>query len=156
MIRAVYLDATPLSLISQRKKKNPNVTECYLWVSELLRQNVRVYIPEITDFEVRRELVRAKKQAGIERLNEWQFTCKLIPITSQAMLRASVLWADARNRGVPTAEDCALDADVIFAAQVLESAAANGYAQGEYLVATENVRHISRYVDSAVWQEIAL
>ncbi len=106
------------------------------------------------DYEIRRELMRAKKQTGIERLNRLQFTCNILPITSQAMLRATKLWADARNRGIPTAEDCALDADVIFATQVLESAESNGYSKGEYLVATENVRHISSYVDCALWHEI--
>jgi len=154
MIRAIYLDSTPLSLIAQRKNKNPNVMQCQLWLEGLLLHNIAVYIAEIVDYEVRRELVRAKKQTGIERLNEWQFNCELIPITSQAMLRASELWADARNRGVPTAEDCALDADVIFAAQVLGSAAENGHAKGEYIVATANVRHISRYVDCTEWRNI--
>ena len=154
MIRAIYLDATPLSLVTQRKKKNPLIEAAHNWLEELIRQDIDVYIPEIIDYAIRRELVRAKKQTGIERLDEWQTACELIPITSQVMLRASELWADARNRGVPTAEDCALDADVIFAAQVLECAGENGYGKGEFVVATSNVRHISRYVDCAEWQNI--
>jgi len=156
MIRAIFLDASPLSLLTQRRNKSPEVTTCNLWFENLALYNVRVYLPEITDYEVRRELLRAKKQKSVERLETMHNRCRFVPITSQVMLRATELWADARNRGIPTAEDCALDADVIFAAQVLESAAENGYAKGEYIVATANVRHISRYVDCAEWRNVTV
>ena len=68
-----------------------------------------------------------------------------------AMREAAAIWADARARGVPTAEDEALDGDVILAAQ------ARGFAglTDTLTVATENVDHLSRYVkDARRWQEI--
>ncbi len=55
------------------------------------------------------------------------------------MLKAAELWALARNRGTPTADPKALDADVILAAQTLQI---NGS------VATENVEHLSLFVDA--------
>ena len=66
------------------------------------------------------------------------------------MLKAAELWADARNRGVSTADAKALDGDVILAAQALTS----GLPHSEIVVASVNVRHISRYVASDVWQNI--
>lgn len=61
------------------------------------------------------------------------------------MLRAADLWAQARRNGLPTADPKALDCDVILAAQAL---AVNG------MVATENVGHLSRFVNAKSWREI--
>ena len=61
------------------------------------------------------------------------------------MLKAAELWAQARNQGRPTADMKALDCDVILAAQAL---AVNG------IVATENVGHLSLFVEAKDWREI--
>ena len=58
-------------------------------------------------------------------------------------------WADVRRRGQPTADSKALDADVILAAQARRMTAA------EVVVATTNVRHLSRLVDAKLWQDVA-
>ena len=64
------------------------------------------------------------------------------------MRQAAAFWAEARQRGRPTAEDKALDGDVILAAQVVTMESGHG------IVATTNVGHLSRYVQAAVWREI--
>jgi len=61
------------------------------------------------------------------------------------MRRAAELWAQARNRGTPTAPPEALDADVILAAQAERAGA---------IVATENVGHLARYVTARHWRDI--
>ena len=92
-------------------------------------------IPEIADYEVRRELLRANKTRSLDRLNALKSALGYLPITTQVMLRAAELWAQARNMGKPTASDQALDADMILAAQ-----AALLIADGDSVtVATTNV-----------------
>ena len=66
------------------------------------------------------------------------------------MLKAAELWAQARQDGKPTADSKALDGDVILAAQALLQAQ-QGY---EVIVATTNVKHISRFVDARLWTDI--
>jgi hypothetical protein len=56
-----------------------------------------------------------------------------------------------RNKGLPTADDKALDADVILAAQALVSDA----GRGEVIVATTNPNHLTRLVPAANWWEIS-
>jgi hypothetical protein len=66
--------------------------------------------------------------------------------------RAAELWALARTEGYPTADDAALDADVILAAQA-QLAAEYDY---EVVVATTNVGHLGRFVDARPWEQIAI
>ena len=66
------------------------------------------------------------------------------------MLKASELWAEARNRGKPTARSEALDGDVILAAQALLVAEAGN----EVIVATTNVKHLSQFIDAREWRKI--
>ena len=61
------------------------------------------------------------------------------------MRRAAEMWAIARQQGTPTADPREIDADVILAAQA-ESVGA--------VVATENVGHLSLFVDARRWREI--
>jgi hypothetical protein len=66
------------------------------------------------------------------------------------MLKAAEFWAEARRRGIPTADPKALDGDVILAAQatVIEG---DG---GTVVVATTNVGHLSRFVEAREWQNV--
>jgi toxin FitB len=128
---------------------HPRVThEIAMWLARLLSSGVEVLVPEIADYEVRRELLRAGSKKGVERLTELRTTLGFVPITSQAMLRAAEFWAEARKRGRPTAADYSLDADVILAAQAATLAAES------VIVASANPRHISRFVPAERWEDI--
>jgi toxin FitB len=108
-------------------------------------------VPEITDYEVRRELLRANKVQGIQRLNRVKTELGYLPINTDIMMQAARLWATARNQGQPTADDNALDADVILAATALTIS-----AQGSStVIATTNVKHISRFTIAKNWQDIS-
>jgi toxin FitB len=144
--RVVLLDASPLGLLSHPKKHR----EIQDWLQRLLQSGLIVRIPEIADYEIRRELLRANKTMGIQRLDLLKTMLGYMPITTEAMLKASEFWAQARQQGQPTAHDQALDADVILAAQAAVIAEA-GY---DVVVATSNVKHISRFVSAQLWQEI--
>lgn len=144
MNEIVLLDASPLGMIS-----NPSATpvnlECYNWMKSLIMSGCRVIVPEIADYEVRRELLRAGKTRGLARLDLLKNTLDYLPLTTAVMLKAAALWAQARNQGTPTADAKALDCDVILAAQALTE---NG------IVATENVGHLSLFVEAKDWRDI--
>jgi predicted nucleic acid-binding protein len=126
----------------------PEIDACKQWLLALAERGVRIGIPEIADYEVRRELLRAGKVRGIERLDALLETFEYLPLSTMVMRDAALLWADVRKRGQPTADPKALDADVILAAQARRMDAA------EVVVATTNVQHLSRLVDARMWREI--
>jgi predicted nucleic acid-binding protein len=107
-------------------------------------------LPEIADYEVRRELLRANKLMGIQRLDELKAILTYRPLTTETMLKAAEFWAEARRRGRPTADPKALDGDVILAAQAVLVADEGN----EVIVATTNVEHLSQFVDAREWRVI--
>ncbi len=149
MSMVVLLDAGPLGLITNPRESRESYA-CNLWLDSLTSRGINVKIPEIADYEVRRELLRADKKKGIERLNELKNYLDYIPITTQTMLIAAQFWAQARKQGKPTADNKALDGDVILAAQatIIRS---NGY---EVIIATTNVGHLSRFINAQEWRNI--
>ena len=66
------------------------------------------------------------------------------------MRRAAELWADARRRGVVTADDKEIDGDVILAAQAMLFCGLTD----DLVVATYNERHLSRYLSAHHWRDI--
>jgi predicted nucleic acid-binding protein len=111
---------------------------------------VRVFVPEIADYEVRRKLIQIRATAGIRRLNQVKATLDYAPLTTDVMLLAADLWAAARSAGMPTAPPEALDGDCILAAQALIAAG----PVDTVTVATDNVAHLSRFVDARLWETI--
>jgi predicted nucleic acid-binding protein len=109
-----------------------------------------VLVPEIADYEVRRELIRAGRPKGLVRLDDLAGQIGYLPITTAVWRRAAELWARARAEGKPTAPDAGLDGDVLLAAQAV-LAAEDGY---EVVVATTNVGHLGRFVDARQWDSI--
>lgn len=121
------------------------------WVLALEKTGAEVIVPEIADYEVRRELIRTRATRGIARLDEFVLRRKDLPITTEVMHLAAGFWATARRMGRPTADPKALDADCILAAQA-ELAAGPG---DDVIVATTNVGHLGRFVDAQEWTTIA-
>jgi predicted nucleic acid-binding protein len=124
------LDAGPLSEIAHPRPK-PRTVE---WLEARVRDGTDLLVPEIVDYEVRRELLRAWKRKGLRRLDAIKARLHYVPIDTGTMLRAAELWAQTRRQGRPTADPHELDCDVILAAQAERAGAA---------VVTENVGHLS-------------
>ena len=147
MSRTILLDSGPLGLVT-----NPGGSKeaavCGQWLLERTTGGATVMVPEIADYEVRRELLRARKDRGVARLDALIEHLQYLALTTAAMRQAAVFWAEARQRGRPTAADPALDGDVILAAQ----AATLGRAG--VIVATTNVRHLARFVPAELWPAI--
>lgn len=101
-----------------------------------------LYLPEISDYELRRKLLHllSKNQAdmkSIERLNQLGRLIDYIPIDTTTLRHAAQLWSEARGKGQKTASDDSLDGDVILAAQALTV---------EGTVLTNNAKHLGRFV----------
>src|SRR5204862_615238 len=100
------------------------------WLERLLAAGRHIVVPEIADYEVRRELLRANKAQGIAQLDRLYHSIDYLALTTTAMRRAAEFWALARQQGQPTAADKAIDGDVILAAQAATS------GEADYVVAT--------------------
>lgn len=143
---AVFLDTGPLGTVSN-PKSSPEGAACKAWLQRQVARGTRVLVPEIADYEVRRELLRAGKTAGLARLDVVKAALEYLPLTTEAMLRAAELWAQVRRTGLPTAHG----GDVILAAQALSL----GLLPADRLViATVNVGHFSRFITARRWQDV--
>jgi len=148
MSKLILLDSGPLGIFSNPGQSQIILT-CRQWVDSQGQSGHLIVIPEICDYEVRRELLRANKAKGIERLNLIKETFAYLPITTAVMLKAAEFWAQARKSGTPTAVDSALDADVILAAQ-----AAVLIQEGSEVVIASNPRHLSMFVAATHWESL--
>jgi predicted nucleic acid-binding protein len=148
--RHILLDSSPLGLLS-----NPanavDVVAITQWATACYAAGHRLYVPEVIDYELRRELLRAGKINGIAKLDSYKTSFRYLPLTTAAMLRAAELWALARKSGMPTGDPKKLDIDVILAAQALTLAV----PASDVIVATSNAGHLSRFVTAANWTDIA-
>ena len=142
MSKVILLDSGPLSLVTKRPGQSKEVDACQDWLEALLLGGATVYLPEIADYETRRELIRSGQIGGIVWLNDLADQIDFLRIDSGSMLKAAELWAQARNQRIATADKHALDADMILCAQALSL----GLAPSEFVIATSNVKHLSRFV----------
>ncbi|MFM6280735.1 MAG: nuclease [Dolichospermum sp.] len=149
MNKIILLDAGPIGLITNPKLSDESLA-CAKWLQMLIFSGSRVIIPEIADYEVRRELLRANKFKGIARLDELTHLVEYLPITTNAMRQAALFWAQARQQGQPTAGDKTIDGDIILVAQAVTLNVA------DVVIATTNVGHLSRFVNADLWQNIQI
>lgn len=148
MSQVIVLDTGPLGLVTNPKLSSESAA-CAQWLQTHIARGNRVIIPEIADYELRRELLRANKINGIARLNELAKVLEYVPITTIAMRQAAKFWAQARQQGQPTAGDKTIDGDMILVAQAVS------LAVPDLVIATTNVGHLARFVASELWQNIA-
>jgi hypothetical protein len=151
MSEYVLLDSGPLSEAC-RNPRHRLALQCNQWLDYLHTRGVLVAVPEITDYEVRRELTRVAATASLKRLYALVTAGGLIdmPVTTMEWRQAALFWADARRQGIPTAHPHALDADVILAA----CAATVGQPGDTVIVGTTNTIHLARFCDARLWTTI--
>ena len=145
----VLLDAGPLGMITN-PKSSPENEACKNWLASLAYSGAEIVIPEIADYEVRRELLRAGMARGLGRLDALKGLLRYAPITTPVMLEAAEFWAAARKTGRQSADDASLDADMILVAQ----SRALVRAGDETVIATTNVRHLYLFASARIWREI--
>ena len=159
----IFLDSGPLGLVTH-PKANAESTNCIAWLLGLLeKEGVKVCIPEICDYEIRRDYVRrvekntdpqdaVRAKKALENLDQLKTVISYVQINTPMMNRSAQLWASARNNGISTADDKSLDCDVILAAQALVSTPATD----NLIIATSNVRHLARFAKAQKWEDIKL
>jgi len=149
MSRFVFLDSGPLGLLTNPHPTR-HVLDCLAWLQNLLAVGCKVVIPEIIDYELRRELLLGDKQRALHRLQSLHSTLDYLPVDTLVFQRAAELWSKTRKRGLALADSKAIDIDVILAAQAIGVADAGH----DVIVATTNVKHLSILVKAEAWHLI--
>ena len=142
MNERIFLDAGPLGQLCREPRRSVEIRH---WLERLVRRGRFVVVPEVSDYEVRRNLLLERLERSIVRLDALKTRLESAPATSEIWLHAAQLWADARRRGRPTAHPSELDCDVILAAQALSV---------DGIVATDNIGHLAQFVEAKHWWEI--
>ncbi|MBE9129735.1 MULTISPECIES: type II toxin-antitoxin system VapC family toxin [unclassified Coleofasciculus] len=143
----VILDSGVLGLLASpiqdaSEEEENEIYQCTEWLYSLLSKSVYVVTSEISDYEVRRELIRIKSD-GIGLLDNLRDVIDFLPLTKEVMKKAAEFWADARQNHIPTADDKNIDADMIISAQW--SLLSEKYPGRTVLIATKNIRHLKLF-----------
>jgi len=139
---AILLDSGPVGLLGHPRRPPELDLRMRMWRAA----GATVFMPEISYYEVRRELRRLELRDSVSSLDDLARTMPYLPITT-----AIIVQADIRRRGRPTADALALDGDVILAATAM---ALEGEFDGVVLV-TNNTRHLDQLVRTARWDEFS-
>lgn len=142
----VVLDAGPLSKIAHPRRFD-RITA---WFERVVMAGYQVVIAGITDYEVRRGLLRIPAHRQLRELDILKQDALYVPITDAAMQTAARVWAEARRAGRPFTSDDRLDGDAILVAQVRALGDLSGV-----VVVTENVRHLAPFVPAVHWEGFA-
>jgi predicted nucleic acid-binding protein len=87
-------------------------------------------------------------------LDESKDLIEFLPVTDEILLVAAKLWADARMLGRPTADNQSLDADLIICTTWQLLTLAEPGRHNVIVIATTNVKHLSRFAVAQKWQDI--
>ena len=152
----VFIDTGVLGLLSSPNEKL-EAQQCQEWFYGLFARGVSMISSDLCDYEVRRGLIldqmRTSKGEGLANLNKVKDFIYFLPMTKSVMFYAAQLWAISRRQGMPTADEKNIDADVIISAQCQLFQEEN---LGQNLVvATTNVKHLSRFVSAQEWHNIS-
>ena len=151
MSRTIFLDSGPLSLITNPKKTLDTLAVAQ-WVIAMRAAGHRFIVPAIADYEVRRELIRAVKPRSVAQLDAFNAAepGRFLSVTDNALLLAAQFWAHSRNTGTTVADPKELNADVLIAAQAIDT----GIASTDFVIATTNLGHLSLFAPADLWSHI--
>ncbi len=149
MSQIVLLDTGPLGLITHPKASHES-DRCNRWMRDQMLKGMRILVPGISDYELRREMLLNNATKGLAKLDALRKVVGFVPVTTAVMDQAAAFWADARKLGKPTASDSALDGDMILSAHAF-LISKEGH---EVVVATTNVKHLDIFCDARLWTNI--
>lgn len=155
----VVLDSNVLGLLAtpdksvafEDERESTEIYRCTEWLYRLLSRGVRVVIPDICDYEVRRELIRIDS-SSIEHLNSLRELLDCREVTFDILEHAAKLWAESRKISQPNTVQENIDVDCIISAycHILEQENPGR----EVILATKNIKDFQRTTKCAHWQDI--
>jgi hypothetical protein len=154
----VFLDSGVIGLLSNPNKRDRAIA-CEDWLYGLFAKGVYVVSSDICDYEVRRNLVlesmrSEKRLQPLTSLDELHDFIDFLPVTSKILISASDVWAKSRLQGQAMSNGASIDVDAIICAhwELLKEEFPSRYV----VVATTNVRHLSRFTEAFDWESIQL
>ncbi len=151
MKRLIVLDTGVAGLLTNPRPSTLAKT-CRQWFNALQAAGDIIALPEIVDYELRREFLLNDALESIDQLEELARGVEYIRLNTDAMRQAAVYWATVRKQGQPPADRHALDGDVIVAAQATLLEDLGGGA----IIATTNVKHLILFADARLWTAISV
>ncbi len=156
----VILDSNILGLIiaplstnfEKEEGKYKQARECIYWFQNLLSRGAYVTVPDICDYEIRRELIRINSFESLDNLKGLRNVINFQELTFNVLTEAAEIWAIARNSNQPNKSIQNIDVDCIIAAhwRLLK----NEYPGREVIVATENIKDFQSFSDCSSWKNI--
>jgi hypothetical protein len=151
----VFLDTNILGFLSTPSQEQ-KILKCQNWFEHLLVRGVLFTSSELCFYEVKRSLILAQKEGkkvlGIEKLEELRQFIDVLIIDKKAINIASEVWADSQLKDLPNVKQSSLDIDTIIVAHFT---ILMDQFQGQYVViATENIKHLGKFAEAQIWQNI--
>ena len=152
MARLILLDAGVVGLLCSSPFL-PNVVACGDWLEGQSQAGADFVLSDLTDFEVRRELLRLRAHAKLRRLDDLRLLLKTPQVDFRTWQKAAESWAIVRQADRPTAAPAAHDGDAILAA-VASSIIQPGDSA---TIATTTPSHLGRFpgIDARKWEDIS-
>jgi predicted nucleic acid-binding protein len=143
----VLLDTGVLGLVTHPRADGGR--PCVEWMRDLIAADVKFVIPQICDYELRREYVLQGSSRALTKLDDLLTVLEFACVDSPIWRAAADMWARCRREGSPLASSEALDGDVILIATTIKVARTD-----QTVVATTNVKHLEKFVDARQWADI--
>lgn len=153
----VFIDSGVLGILANPNKSG-EAFDCEQWLYRLFSQGVYICSSDLCDYEVRRSLILENQKKphinSIQNLDELRELITFLPVSPLLLTQAASLWAEARIQGIPTANEKAIDVDIIICTQwqMLKEEFPSRYVA----IATTNVKHLSRFAEAQLWRNINL
>lgn len=152
----VALDTGVLGFLTHPDpRRSPEALRCLGWLQGLIQREAVILLPEIVDYEERREYLRRGSGRSLAKLDALQEIHDYLPLSTPVMRDAAALWARLRQNGKITADPKEIDGDVILAAQIIEAVQKRGFTTRDVVVATTNVGHLSWLLPADLWSNIS-
>lgn len=149
----VLLDSKPLGMVTAPRASDAT-NECNQWLDGLLERNVKVRVPEIIDYELRRKYIHRDNLKSIRFLDLLASNIGYLKVDTETFLKAAALWGSLRKIGQGTAPPDRLDVDCILAAQAIQAAEAGEEVRIATIDISDLIRYDTENVKALTWKDI--